>query len=206
MRPTRILPPLLLLSLVAFVGTARATVMVEVPLDAMVRDADAIVVATVRRSEARLVLDPRRGAEPHTFTELAVSEWIVGAGAGRVVVEEIGGDLQGETLHVAGTPRYAPGEEVIVFLERRRGGSLRTLAMSQGKLSIRRGVAGSPDSVRRDLREIAFARWAGAGGMQVGHAHDAAVELDVFLRTVRRLARDSRVSRPSPSATSGVTR
>ena len=171
---------------------ASATVMVEVPLEAMVQTADAVVVGRVLQSEARLVLDPRRGAEPHTFTELVVSEWIVGGGADRVLIEEIGGTIQGETYRISGTPEYAPGMEVVAFLERRPDGSLRTMAMTQGRFEIRRGVDGAPDSVRRDLEGIAFATWAQGGQMSVGHAHaEPAVELEVFLATLRQLSAPS---------------
>lgn len=176
------------LAVIAWATPAHATVMVEVPLEELVATADAIVVARVVQSEARLVLDPRRGAEPHTFSVLRVSEWLVGAGSDRLTVEELGGTIGDETYRIEGTPELAPGDEVVLFLEARPDGSLRTLDMAQGCFRIRRGVGQVPDHVVRDLDGIAFAHFVGAG-MTVGHpAHEPAVELEAFLGTLRGLA------------------
>lgn len=179
---------LLVVSLLSLVlpASAAATVMVEVPIEDMARDADAIVVGRVLSSEVRVVVDPVRGAQPHTFTEIRVQEWIVGPGGARVVIEELGGDIQGQGLAISGTPVYRPGDEVIVFLER-ADGRFRTYAMAQGRFEIRRGVGGVPDHVLRDLSDVAFARWSG-GRMQVGHGHEPAVALSTFLDHVRRIA------------------
>ena len=45
-------------------ASASATVMVEVPIEDMARDADAIVLGRVTSSEVRVVIDPVRGAMP----------------------------------------------------------------------------------------------------------------------------------------------
>lgn len=174
-----------LLSLVV-PGSAAATVMVEVAIEDMARDAEAIVVGRVLSSEVRVVVDPIRGAEPHTFTEIRVREWISGPGGATVVIDELGGEIQGRGLAISGTPVYRPGEEVIVFLER-ADGRFRTYAMAQGRFEIRRGVGGVPDHVLRDLSDVAFARWSG-GRMQVSHGHEPAVALETFLDHVRRIA------------------
>jgi len=169
---------------------ASATVMVEVPFEDMARDADAIVSGQVLSTEVRIVLDPVRGAVPHTFTRLAVRDWIAGSGGATVVIEELGGEIQGEGLIIAGTPIYRVGEEVIVFLER-ADGRLRTYAMAQGRFEIRRGVGGAPDHLQRDLSDIAFVRWQG-GAMQLEAEHGAqrhdAVSLGSFVAYVRRIA------------------
>ena len=166
--------------------SAAATVMVEVPIEDMARDAHAIVVGRVLSSEVRVVVDPVRGAQPHTLTELRVEEWITGPGGARVVIDELGGEIQGQGLAISGTPVYRTGEEVIVFLER-ADGRLRTYAMAQGRFEIRRGVSGVSDHVTRDLSDVAFARFSG-GRMQVDHGLDPAVSLEIFLEHVRRVA------------------
>jgi len=186
---------LLPLLLIIFPASAAATVMVEVSIEDMARDADVIVVARVIRTEVRVIIDPVHGAEPHTLTELAVRDWIVGPGGARVVIDELGGEIQGEGLVIAGTPVYQPGTEVIVFLER-AGGRLRTYAMAQGRFEIRRGVAGVPDHVVRDLSGVAFATWTG-GRMRVGPGLGAAVELSVFVDYVRQIAQRYPLHAPS---------
>lgn len=167
-------------------ATASATVMVEVPIEDMARDADAIVLGRVTSSEVRVVIDPVRGAMPHTLTTIAVADWIAGSGGATVVVDELGGEIQGQGLAIAGTPVYRAGEEVLVFLER-ADGRLRTYAMAQGRFEIRRGIGGVPDLVTRDLSDVSFVRWGG-GAMTVGHGNEAPVALTTFVDYVRRIA------------------
>lgn len=202
-RCSRVLALLVALS-AGWVSTAEATVMVEVPLDEMVATADAVVVARVIQSESRLVIDPERGSEPHTFTTLRVDEWLVGAGSTTLTIEEIGGTLGNETTRIDGVPEFTPNDEVVLFIEQRSNGSLRTLAMAQGHFVVRRGVGQTPDSVVRDLDGIAFAHFS-AGGMSVGHAHDEpAIELSVFLDTLRAMARTLASPTPSSSPVGGA--
>jgi len=167
-------------------ASASATVMVEVPIEDMARDADAIVLGQVVRSEVRLVIEPGRGALPHTFTTLRVERWVAGSGGATVMIDELGGEIQGEGLAIAGTPTYAVGEEVVVFLER-ADGRLRTYAMAQGRFEVRRGIGGVPDMLVRDLSDVAFVRW-GQGQMTVGHGADAPVALETFVEYVARIA------------------
>jgi hypothetical protein len=179
---------LLAASSLALATTALATVMVEVPLDEMIQRADVIVRGTVVASRARLVM--REGAlEPQTFTTIRVAEWLAGVGGDRVELRELGGTWQGGGLRYDGTPEYAVGEEVVVFLERRPEAphDLRTFAMVQGKFTVRPGVPGVPDSVSRDLSGVAFARWA--DGQQTVRAAPAepAMALETFLDHVRRV-------------------
>ncbi len=193
---------LALLAPLAFAAPARATVLVDVPLEDMARDADVIVVGTVVRSEARLVLDPARGADPHTFTTVQVHEWIVGPGGREVVVEELGGEAMGQGLAIAGTAEYAPGQEVVLFLER-AGSSLRTYGMALGRFEIRRGVGGAPDAVTRDLSDVAFARWR-RGRMEVGPGGEPPASLEVFLAYVRQIARGYHPAPTGPRGPTGV--
>ncbi|AKF06836.1 hypothetical protein DB32_003985 [Sandaracinus amylolyticus] len=167
-----------------FQPRARATVMVEVPLEAMVRDADVIVVGVVEDVGARLVMLPDGGAEPHTITTLRVREWVKGSGGELVRIDEIGGVTSQVAMRIAGTPEYARGEEVVVFLRRTPEGALRTFAMVQGRFGIRRGVPGADDVVVRDTTSIGFASWA-SGPMAIEHGGVRAMRLADFLAFVR---------------------
>lgn len=162
-------------------ATARATVMVEVPLEDMVRDADAIVLGVVERVGARL--DFVEGvAEPHTVAFVRVRRWIKGEDpTDLVTIDEVGGVVGEMGLAIEGTPRYHVGEECIVFLRRigaRR--EYRTLQMAQGHFEILRGVPGTPDVVQRDLGAIGLASWA-SGEMRVEPGARRAMRLDDFL-------------------------
>ncbi len=176
----------------AIAPTASATVMVEVPLEDLVQQADAIVHGTVVRTAVRLEM--REGAlEPQTITTIRVREWIAGGGGEEVELRELGGVWQGGGVRFDGTPEYHAGEEVVVFLERRpeEPRDLRTLAMVQGKFEVRHGVPGVPSCVRRDLSGIAFARWADGQQTVSEPGDDPAMELETFLDFVRRVRRDA---------------
>ncbi|MFK7990959.1 MAG: hypothetical protein AB8I08_33370 [Sandaracinaceae bacterium] len=168
---------------------ASATVMVEIPLDTMIRDADVIVHGRVVESGVRMNANGDSFV-PETLTTVQVTEWLDGEDRGETVtLRELGGIWQGGGLHYEGTPRYRVGEEVILFLERRpeAPNDLRTMGMVQGKFFVRHGVPGVPSSVRRDLEGIAFASWADGQQHVNAPGDDPAIELDVFLDHVRRV-------------------
>ncbi len=164
---------------------ARATVMVEVSLEDMARDADAIARGTITRTGVRMEFEGGR-LEPYSSSELRVSEWLAGGAGDRLVIRERGGEWQGGGHWIDGTPRYRVGEEVIVFLRRdpEQTDRYRTYAMAQGKFVVLRGVPGSSGQVRRDLEGMSFARWAG-GGMLLDPAEAPVMALDTFLARIR---------------------
>ena len=164
--------------------TAHATVMVEIPLEDLVRDADAIVLGTVERVGVRLQMDPDgQGMDPHTITVVRVSEWLKGSGNDLVTIYELGGVMGEMGLRIDGTPEYRPNQRVVVFLHR-VDGRLRTLQMAQGAFEVLPGVPGTPSIVQRDLEAIGLARWT-EGQMSVEHGGRSAMRLDDFLAFVR---------------------
>lgn len=177
--------PLGILAISLFLASsAQATVMVEVPLEEMIHGADAIVHGTVIRSDVRMSIDDGE-MEPYTYTTIRVGEWLAGSGGQTVVIRELGGTFRGITQETVGVPRYALGDEVVVFLERRDDGSLRTMAMAQGKFLVRRGV-GTESTVTRDLDGVAFLRWAD-GRQTISHpGRPASMQLEAFLDYVRQ--------------------
>lgn len=68
---------------------------------------------------------------------------------------QMGGTLDGRTLHVAGTSAYEVNEEVLVFLET-GGGSLVEMGVGAGKYRVDRSSGRA--MVERQLRGLAFAR------------------------------------------------
>jgi hypothetical protein len=171
------------------VPQARATVMVEVPLEDMARDADAVVHGVVERTGVQMVMGPQ-GLEPHTLTRVRVKRWLGGAQDPQTVtIREFGGRYEGGGTTITGTPEYETGQEVIVFLEEHpeQRGDYRTYGFVQGKFVVQRGVPGVPDVVRRDLRSVSFARWA-EGKMTVERGEKGpAMQLARFVELVRRV-------------------
>lgn len=170
---------------------ASATVMVELTLEELIGGADAIVHATVTESRVRMAVSDE-SMRPETLTTFRVHEWIAGPGGDTVQIRELGGVYQGGGLRIDGTPTYAVGDEVVLFLERRPESphDLRTLGMVQGKFMVRHGLGGVPSTVRRDLSSVAFVRWS-EGRQTIRHPNDQPVmRLDLFLDYVRQARAD----------------
>lgn len=173
-----------------WVRPGEATVMVEIPIEDLIRDADVIAHGRVVRTGTQMSL--RQGSmEPHTLSELRVDRWLRGSGPATITIREIGGTWQGGGLRIDGAPQYAPGEEVIVFLERHpeHPEHFRTFQMVQGKFVVVHGAPGVPSTIRRDLDGVAFAQWAADGPMSVGRPNGPAVmQLEGFLDLVREVS------------------
>ncbi len=185
-------------------AVARATVMVEVPLEDMILGADAIVHGRVIANDVRMSLD-RGELEPNTFVTIEVTEWLAGEGGRTVTLRELGGTFQGITTEVVGVPRYAVGDEVIVFLERREDGreDLRTMAMAQGQFRVRHSLTEAP-RVERDLEGVAFARWVD-GQQTVQDPASPSMELEAFKAYVRQTRGETLPGAGGP-ATGGAVR
>jgi hypothetical protein len=171
-----------LLTLGVVVEPARATVMVEVPIEELAREAHAIVRGVVTRVGTRMVA--RRGSlDPHTFVRLRVHEWLKGRGGRTVRLRELGGVGRVTALAIDGAPRYEVGAEVIAFLEV-HDGVVRTLALSQGQFTVRRNVRDGHPVVTRDLHGIGFARFDRKGITVEGSARVDSLALDELLRVI----------------------
>lgn len=166
---------------------ALATIMVEVPLEDMVADSEGVVRATVVHSGVQMNM--REGSYEHTtITTLRVDEWLVGEGEPRIRIREIGGETARGGMRIAGTPRYEPGEEVIVILDQDADGHreyFRTYGLVQGKFTVLRGVPGMPTVVMRDADSVGFATWV-RGEMTIEEGGDMVVGLTEFEQRVRQ--------------------
>jgi hypothetical protein len=198
---------LAILSVALVASTARATVVVEIPIEQLIAGADAIVHAHVLRTGTQLeTLDGH--LEPHTLSELRVLDVLAGAVDERVTIDEIGGVDESGGSAIDGTPRYVAGDEVIVFLHRLPSGAYRTLGMAQGRFDVTHAIAvehGRPIDrplVSRDTTTIAFASWVD-GVMQVRDGHRSpSVDYDVFVAFVAGVI--DQLALPSEPRTSGA--
>lgn len=132
---------------------AAATVAVRLDLAGLVARADRIAVGRVARQEARWA-----AGHDAIVTEVTidVARSVKGSlsPGDRVVVLREGGELGDVGMRVEGAARFAPGEEVLVFLERRGDGATWTVGMAQGKLRIE--TVGGKRYVRGDTRGLTF--------------------------------------------------
>jgi hypothetical protein len=130
-----LLPVVLLLSL-----SVGATTMLRADLPELARSADTIIHGTVRRMESRWSGDGRRIV---TDVEIQVTEALKGQAGGTVLVTQPGGRVGDIGQRVSGLASFTPGEEVVLFLERRGTQSFRVTGMAQGKYKVQRSADGS---------------------------------------------------------------
>ncbi len=133
-RPLRSLALLALLC--ALPAGATSLLRAEVP--ELTRKADAVVRGTVRRVESRWSADGRRIV---TDVEIQVAETLKGAPGSTVLVTQPGGRVGDIGQRVSGLASFAPGEEVVVVLQRRGKAAFSVRGMAQGKFQVQR----SPD-------------------------------------------------------------
>jgi hypothetical protein len=182
-------------ALATFFTTAvgSATVIEQISLEEMTQRSDAIVHGVVTRTGSRWDMEHD---EPVTITEVRVLRWIKGGDAPTVTIRERGGQVQDRGMWVAGTPRYAVNEEVVVFLERHpeRPAQYRTYSLVMGKFRVRHGIGTVPPAVVRDLDGVGLVRWDESGEMEIEHGdQETAMHLETFVDYVRRLV-DEEVS------------
>jgi hypothetical protein len=162
-------------------GPARATLVPEVGFETLVAESEAIVHGTVVRSWA--AWDDQRAAI-WTHYEIRVSDWLKGSRATSIQISEPGGSLDGMHTQIIGAPRYAVGEEVVVFADKTPIGYLRTCGWSQGKFL----VSSQSDAARKIVAPVSSgARIVNADRqLETPLSSFRAAQLDGFMSRIRR--------------------
>jgi hypothetical protein len=104
-----------------------------------------------------LSVTPRRHSSGLVVTDVTLRvERLLKAAApvSTLVFTQLGGTLDGKTLHVPGQSSFTVGEEVLVFLER-GGDSLVEMGVGAGKYRVLREPGGA--AIERQLGRLAFA-------------------------------------------------
>lgn len=130
-------PLVLLISLICLLGSAQsisATTAIVPPDDDLIVGARVIVRAKVLSIESGL--DEQQG-RIFTYVKLKVQEVLKGEITERkIVIKELGGRVGDRISVVYGNPEFALGEQVLLYLDTWKDGSLRTYQMFLGKFSI----------------------------------------------------------------------
>ncbi|WP_224245806.1 hypothetical protein [Hyalangium gracile] len=116
---------------------AAATTMLRFDLTGLAQTADTVVHGTVRRAESRWSGDRRRIV---TDVEIEVTETLKGQAGSTVVIVQPGGRVGDIGQMVHGLATFTPGEEVVVFLERKGPSAFRVTGMAQGKYQVQRSA------------------------------------------------------------------
>jgi len=134
-------------------GPARGATVLRLSFEELTGRSDAVVRGRVVGSTPKMNAAAGRIS---TFTEVEVTEAIKGTPGKRLTVRQPGGEVGGIGQAVAGAARFAPGEEVVLFLQRATDDAtvFHVLGMSAGKVRLEK----KRDALRavRDLDGIAF--------------------------------------------------
>lgn len=136
---SRSLRPLAALALLLALPAA-ATSMLKADLPQLSQEADAVVRGTVRRVQSRWSGDGRRIV---TDVELEVAETLKGTPPRTLVIVQPGGRVGDIGQRVSGLASFTPGEEVVVFLDRRGPDAFAVRGMAQGKYRVQRPGSGA---------------------------------------------------------------
>ena len=167
---------------------AVATVVLAQSIEEMSRAVPVVVRAQVGQVQSSWDAEHTRIS---TYTELKVLEPLKGSPGASVLVKQPGGEVGEKGQHVAGAARFAPGEEVVLFLEPAPDEAQVFVvnAMAAGKVALEKTKVGEVRAVRR-LDGIAFYDLKGAQKIvrPVGDFEDLGPAAD-FLQRVRRAVR-----------------
>ena len=177
------------LALIAGFSAALATSVKPLTLSEMVKRSPRIVHGTV--VEAHSQWDDG-GTLIYTYVTLAPKEMLKGKASaeGTVTFRQLGGQVGDKASYVAGTPRFAAKQEVVVFLTGQdRGGYPQVMGIFQG--AFRPAGAGRWRGVEGVSPEAIGSLVPDAGTMSPGAAAPpTAGTFDQFLQRIRGLVRD----------------
>ncbi len=129
-----------------FLGAAtQATTIASMSLKELVSAADVVARVRCLGNESRW-----EGGEIWTFTRFEVLETMKGAAPPTLITRLPGGRVGHIVATVDAAPRFRPGEEVVLFLERKAAGDFSVTSWTQGTFRIRRGVRADEESVTQD--------------------------------------------------------
>jgi len=137
--------------LVLFAATAAsATTLVHMSLEELAAAADVVARVRCLENESRW-----EQGEIWTFTSFEVVETLKGPGPRLLTVRLLGGQVGHLVSTVAAVPRFRPGEEVFLFLERTPAGDFGVTSWVQGTFRIHREAPTGLESVTQDSSGLA---------------------------------------------------
>ncbi|MGH2689497.1 MAG: hypothetical protein ACRDKW_11900, partial [Actinomycetota bacterium] len=123
----------LLLTLIAHATSVFASVVVPIPDDDLIDGADAVVVGHV----SRITSHEDTSGDISTYVTLGIDEVLKGALWGsEITIREAGGGVGDRHAWVSANPEFEVGEPVLVFMDQRQDGTLRTYHLYLGKFTV----------------------------------------------------------------------
>lgn len=123
---------------------AQSTSFYPVAFPTRVDDAPNVIRGTVIKSQADWSISKDGKKRIYTFTDMQVEEVLKGNISERtIVVKELGGEKDGIGLEIPGTAKFAPGEDIVLFLSARdTDQAYEVRGMSTGKYMVKRDENG----------------------------------------------------------------
>ena len=120
-----------------------------------------------------------------TDVTVRVSESLKGAATSRLVLTQLGGEVEGIRVSVPGCPVFRAGEEALVFVWRDREGTAQVTGLAQGKFEIERDAVSGERYVQRALPGFAVKDLAKLGAAPPG-ARAPRLRLGDLISEIRR--------------------
>jgi hypothetical protein len=166
--------------------STHATTVDPPTLRQMVDRADRIFVG-----EVTAVRSYRTGASIHTDVTFRTSEMVKGAPSQMVLLTFLGGTVGEDTMSVAGMPKFAPGEEQVVFALPGERHVSPIVGLWHGRVRVSRDLrTGVARVLRNDRTPFETAAAVSARPALTSPALVIPMRLDAFLNDVRQLLRE----------------
>lgn len=172
---------------IACSSRVEATTLRQFDTRALTVNSDAVIIGQVTAVRSEWTADHRRIV---TRVTVRVSETLKGGPTGLLEVVQLGGELDGVKVTVAGCPAYRTGEEALFFLSGRTSTRMQVTGLAQGKFDLRRDPATGRLSVQRTTPGF---RTNDARSLRAAPADEAAaLSLDDLLDEVRKYVGEER--------------
>jgi hypothetical protein len=139
-----------LLSSLLFLPATRATTLARLSLDQLAAGSDAVARVRYGRAESRW-----ENGSIWTLTTFEVVETIKGNLPKEITVRLPGGRVAHLTASVEGTPKFNPGDDAVIFLQRSRAGGFTVAGWVEGTFRISRDPRTSSETVTQDSSAFA---------------------------------------------------
>jgi hypothetical protein len=149
-RRSRIRIIISLLSVLSFLPALRATTLARLSLDQLAAGSDAVARVRFVRAESRW-----ENGSIWTVTTFNVVENLKGQLPGQLEVQLPGGRVGHLISTVEGTPKFNPGSEAVVFLQRSHAGGFTVAGWVEGSFRISRDPRTGSETVTQDSSAFA---------------------------------------------------
>jgi hypothetical protein len=136
----------LLLLMPISISLSHATTFVPIPLPNQVAESDTVVRGKIGTSYSDYGSRNDGGRGIYTFYHLQVTEALKGdvAPSSSILIREMGGEVNGVGMQVAGSAHFDPGEDVVVFMGAKNpDGSYEMKGLASGKYNIQTQADGT---------------------------------------------------------------